>query len=430
MRLLVLSQFWYPENGVPQRRWTWLSKIFAGKGGEITVIAPPPHYRRDVGLRDALKSFVPRARKEVGPAGEEIFRSPFLFGGKSLASRAFSQAFIAFGALITVARNWKQIRAVDAVIGTVPALPTAVVSFLIARMVRVPYIIDLRDAWPDLMKEHRNWNRALETRSRHEALMGLGPIRVLSWIVEKGLNGLIDRADAIVVTSEDLAEQLRSRRSIHSTGESRQSVLTIRNVFPASVKLPVKRHSFNPKSLRVLYAGTLGRAQNLKNAIDAAAIAQSKGTPVELTFVGGGAAVADLQRYSESKGVNAEFFRGRSASDVAGFYEWADTALVHLTDWEPLDRAVPSKTYELMSAGIHISGVVKGETARIIETLGAGDTVSPEDPGELADLWSDLYREPSRLSVSTKGRLWVESQRSRVVPREIERLMKLIWNVK
>lgn len=76
----------------------------------------------------------------------------------------------------------------------------------------------------------------------------------------------------------------------------------------------------------------------------------------------------------------------RSAVEIVGFYEWADTALVHLTDWEPLDKAVSSKTYELMSVGIHISGVVKSETARIIKLFEAGDTVSPENPHELAEL--------------------------------------------
>ena len=78
MRLLVLSQFWYPENGVPQRRWTWLSNIFSEIGGGSSVVAPPPNYRRKLGFRDSLKSFLPNAQIETGPAGEVIYRSPSL----------------------------------------------------------------------------------------------------------------------------------------------------------------------------------------------------------------------------------------------------------------------------------------------------------------------------------------------------------------
>lgn len=430
MRLLVLSQFWYPENGVPQRRWTWLSNIFSEIGGDISVVAPPPNYRRKLGFKDSLKSFLPNTQIETGPAGEVIYRSPFLYAGESLAGRAFSQAFIAAGTLITVARNWGQVRKIDAVVGTVPALPTAVVSFLVARVLRVPYVIDLRDAWPDLMKEHRNWNRALATRSWHEKVLNLGPIRILSWLVEKGLNALLERANAIMVTSEDLGAQLRNKRSNRLTGQRQQLIITIRNVFPASVPKAVKRRSYDTHSLRVLYAGTLGRAQNLRNAVDAAVIAQKQGTPVELAFVGGGAAAGELQTYAGLREVNASFYQVRSAAEIVGFYEWADTALVHLTDWEPLDRAVPSKTYELMSVGIHISGVVKGETARIIKLLEAGDTVSPENPHELAELWTALYKNPSRLSITTKGGLWVESQRETVVPGEVKKMVEWIENLK
>lgn len=430
MRLLVLSQFWYPENGVPQRRWTWLSNIFADMGGVISVVAPPPNYRRKLGLVDSLKSFVPSSQIETGPAGEEIYRSPFLFAGESLAARAFSQAFIAAGALITVARDWSRIRTVDVVVGTVPALPTAVVSFLVARVARVPYVIDLRDAWPDLMKEHRNWNRALESRSRHEEIINSGPIRILSWIVEKGLNALLERADAIIVTSEDLAEKLRNQRSKYSNSQDQQLITTIRNVFPANVPKLVKRHPFDFKTLRVLYAGTLGRAQNLRNSIDAAAIAQEQGTPVELIFVGGGAAAGELEKYAGLMGANASFYRVRSAAEIVKFYEWADTALVHLTDWEPLDRAVPSKTYELMSLGIHISGVVNGETARIIKELDAGDIVEPENPHQLAELWTALFKDPARLSVTAKGRMWVESEREAVVPGEVKKIVNWIEHLK
>lgn len=52
MGLLVLSQFWYPENGVPQRRWTWLSNIFSEIGGDISVVAP----RQTIGESLALKT--------------------------------------------------------------------------------------------------------------------------------------------------------------------------------------------------------------------------------------------------------------------------------------------------------------------------------------------------------------------------------------
>ena len=80
---------------------------------------------------------------------------------------------------------------------------------------------------------------------------------------------------------------------------------------------------------------------------------------------------------------------------------------MHLTDWPALENAVPSKTYELMYARLHISGVVQGEAARLIEQFSAGHIVSPENPEALANLWVNLAENRDSLMVSDKARQWV-----------------------
>ena len=48
MRILLVTQYWYPENGVPQRRWSWLAKILIDAGHEVCVVAPPPRNSRSI----------------------------------------------------------------------------------------------------------------------------------------------------------------------------------------------------------------------------------------------------------------------------------------------------------------------------------------------------------------------------------------------
>ncbi|BFL74977.1 hypothetical protein M7M4_17290 [Corynebacterium pseudogenitalium] len=122
---------------------------------------------------------------------------------------------------------------------------------------------------------------------------------------------------------------------------------------------------------------------------------------------------------AEQLKVHAEFYFRRPADALDEHYEWADTALVHLTDWEPLERAVPSKTYELMSSGLHISGVVAGEAAEIIESCNAGEVVPPEKPEELAGLWVRLAKDPGQLRVGSLGREWVEKERTKIAPEKL-----------
>ena len=178
--------------------------------------------------------------------------------------------------------------------------------------------------------------------------------------------------------------------------------------------------------LNVLYAGTLGRAQNLENAIRAAEFAREMGISIHLRFVGDGAARQTLGELAAVSPVDIEFSDQKDAESLHLDYQWADTALVHLTNWEPLDRAIPSKTYELMTAGVHISGVLSGEAADLITELKSGDVVPPEDPLALARLWAELAQERWRLIVDDTGKRWVENERTIRTPKIFSEFFRAI----
>lgn len=420
MKILVVSQYWDPENGVPQRRWAWFSQILRGAGHEITVVTPPPHYLRDVSLRQwwRERGFKATPQPEVGRSGERIIRSGFFPGGQSITQKALNQAAVAVGALHAVLRPTGPLRGYkpDLVVGTVPAIPTAFVAQIAAKRYRVPYMIDLRDAWPELLSVSSSWNTGTGPPSLRQRLLSHGPLQVVSFITGRGLNWVLKHAALVMVTSRYLESDLCDRFA-RSSAAGRKAV-TVRNVFPPQTVVTKRPDlSSSATSLNVLYAGTLGRAQNLHNALIAAAIAADKGLHVHLRLVGAGAAKRQLIRAAEELGVAAEFENRRSADSLAEHYQWADTALVHLTDWEPLTRAVPSKTYEIMSQRLHISGVVAGETAELITELAAGDVVPPEDPDALAELWLALSKDRSRLAIGTQAAEWIENERHHIAPK-------------
>lgn len=398
---------------MPQRRWAWLSKILIRQGHEVTVVAPPAHYLREVNLVDWAKSVVARRfTVEQGASGERILRCWYFPSGRSLTKRIINQATVAMSMLFFRARLSKELKGYrpDLVIGTVPALPTSVVTYLVARTYGAPFVIDLRDAWPELLRENEDWNSAVGSPSIRERLARLGPMQVLAAVTERLMNFSLQRADGIITTSERLTNVLKKR------GRPNQVVETIRNVFPPKTQFKATYSQRRENSLNVLYAGTLGRAQKLENALRAAKLAQNAGCDIRLRLVGDGAAWEALHEEAARLGVSVEICHRQPAEELEDHYAWADTALVHLTDWEPLTRAVPSKTYELMSLGIHICGVVDGETADLIRRFGAGDVVPPESPQALADLWLELSRDRGRLKRTGKGAAWVEKERDDVVP--------------
>lgn len=417
LKVLVVSQYWYPENGVPQRRWTWLSQILTNAGYEVTVIAPPPHYQRKLSLKEWWTERKKSGPKNIlGPSGETIVRSGFIPEGNSLTLRALNQASVALGMVWLAIRKPAILQGYrpDIVIGTVPALPTSVVAATLAYLYRAPYLIDLRDAWPDLLQEANQWNRGVGEKSLRERVLSHGPLQVVTRLTRIVIDWVLENSDGILVTADYLRSQLHERPAIQRRG---MKISTIRNVFPPKtpvVRKPQLSTAYN--SLNVLYAGTLGRAQNLANAIEAANIVASKGININLRLVGAGAARDSLTELICNSGRHVFIENRRPADDLEDYYSWADTALVHLTDWEPLTRVVPSKTYELMEIGIHISGAVAGEAADLISSLEAGDVVPPESPEKLARLWIELAQNPERLKVSTKAAEWVARERSQVAP--------------
>ena len=424
MKVLVISQYWSPENGVPQRRWTWLSELLR-ENFALEVIAPPPHYRRNLKFLAWIRQVVERGRKnfELGPSGERIHRTFFIPSGNSLTQKALNQLTVAMGMMLKLfALSFgHSSKKPDVIIGTVPALPTAVVTYFASRVLRTPYVIDLRDAWPDLLSQSDQWNKSIGSRSFRELILSCGPLQVASWLTERSVNWVLEHASGVMVTSSHLEENLRSKFSKRGR---ELPLVTIRNVFPSRTDFVHRYMEKDAKAtLNVLYAGTIGRAQNLANAIEAARIAATSGVDVQLRFVGSGAAKEALSEIAEALDVNAEFYFRRPADALDEHYEWADTALVHLTDWEPLKRAVPSKTYELMSSGLHISGVVAGEAAEIIEKCNAGEVVPPERPEELAALWVHLANNPAALSVGNLGREWVEKERTEIAPEKLHSFM-------
>lgn len=408
MKILILSQYWWPENGVPQRRWSWLTKLLVDAGHEVSVIAPPPHYNRSFSFSDFRQSLQIRDKVEIGPSGERIHRSAYLPATNSLTARALNQGVVAAGMVL---RSLAQKAGKpDVIIGTVPALPTAAATQMIAKCLKAPYILDLRDAWPELLHEKDSWNEGTGNKSLREKALSKGPAQLVAAVVERALWHSYYSSNGMMFTAVFLEKKVKAQ--VEDKNQKPLPTRTVRNLFPAETIYWSTGKEVRPLGeLKVLYAGTLGRAQKLSNAIEAASIANEAGVKVSLRFVGAGATSAALREESRRLDVDIEFYGQVDASELAEHYEWCDTALVHLTAWEPLKAAIPSKTFELMQSGIHISGVVEGETASLISDLNAGAVVPPENPSALAELWIDLANNREPLKNLGTAKEWVENQR-------------------
>ncbi|MUU72410.1 glycosyltransferase [Pseudarthrobacter sp. GA104] len=373
--VLLLTHSYWPESSPPQRRWSAIVSEFRKQSWDVDVVTPVAHSPAE--SRKAFAGIGGKVfRSQPGPNGERIHRVPFLPHGKRHLWRLVDQCF---SALWTVPAGMFTRRA-DVVIVTVPSLPMMAAGYLLARLRRLPLVLEMRDAWPDLARD----------------------ARLVQGSVKSGFEIFADfvqrRADLVVTVTDGFADVLRSR------GIS--NVATISNglhvsSLPALPAPPLKREVFE-----ALYLGNHGESQNLETSIRASAIV---GDRMQLHMVGSGSRKPLLQKLARELGAPVTFHPSLHGQDVLDRYASADTCIVSLRDdWKSFETTIPSKTYEVLALGRHTTAMVLGEAARVISEADAGDIV-PNDPQALAGLWRGLAEDRTRLVRNGTSRAWVQN---------------------
>nr|WP_254456332.1 glycosyltransferase [Paeniglutamicibacter quisquiliarum] len=313
---------------------------------------------------------------EVGAHGEYIRSYASMKKSTGIAGKIIKNALD--GALM-LPRALLQARP-SVVIATVPALPTMFIGFIVSRIFNRPLLLEMRDAWPDLISDSRILRWKWLTKLAH-------------W----GVRGVQRRATMVVTVTDGFADIL-IRDGVHSVHAIHNGIST-RNFEPlsaASQRTDAKLH--------VLYLGNLGESQGLESMILASTMVSEN---VNVRMVGGGTASDRLKRYAESIDAKVDFRAPARGEALRSHYDWADTCVVSLRDdWASFNHTVPSKIYELLSLGQHITGIVKGEAAQIISAAAAGDIVD-HDPRNIAKLWQELHINRQKLDVGNTGRDWV-----------------------
>lgn len=394
MHVLIVAQQWSPERGIAQRRMQWITNALIAHGHSVAVLTAPPHYPLGHLLSDQPDHGPYSVSR--GPSGELIWRGNFRPHNFQLRTRVIDQAVIALTSLRMAIPALRRQRP-DIILATAPPLPAVSTAHILACLLRVPFVVDLRDAWPDLstyISSGGTTNSSASTGRRvFSALVHL-PAKVIGYEMS--------RAAGVVTTTASLASILGKRWDVPT--------LHISNLRAWKARPPLEcPPAADSDRLEILYTGTVGRAQGLANALDALDLLRERGVNVHLSLIGSGAQMSLLRAEAIRRDLPVTFYDSMPRDDVMKRYEDADTLLVHLEDWEPLRWTVPSKLYEAIGSGRHVTFVGAGDSADMVRESHAGDTVPPRDPRALAQLWERLSRDRSDLDVGTRGARWLAS---------------------
>lgn len=408
MRILLLTHYYDPETGPPQLRWSSLVREFVRAGHQVDVVAPPPHYP----LGRLLDTYDGEGAgsTEQGRHGETVHRVRFRPTSGRIGSILFDQLTSAVSSVVTVLRQREL--APDVIVATAPALPTLMAGWVLARTLRRPLLLEVRDAWPDLLAVVDRWEGG-ENR-RHPQVK-----RAVAHLAARFITLMQRSADYVVTTTSTFAEVLQ--------GRGVANVDVVRNTAHPLPNYAEHQNRQPDGQLRIVYVGTVGRAQGLETAVRALRIVQDAGIDVAMRVIGTGAGKNRVQQTAEALGVPVTVRGAQSRDQIHLHYRWADTFLIMLREWPALRMTVPSKLYEALQLGIHVSASVDGEAARIVTSTGAGFATPPGDAEALAAEWIALAKKLPVTPDQPQMRAWVRehAEESRVASNYLQILRAL-----
>lgn len=360
MRIAILTHYFPPEVGAPQRRLQALARGLAATGAEVSVHTCAPHYPEGVvhpTYRNSLRPSRSRA-DEV-----ELLRSFVLpAANRGVGRRLLDHASFALSASCAA----PSAGAVDVVVAETPPLFLAAAAPFYARVRGARLVLHVSDLWPDSAVAVG----AIESE----------PAIALARLLERHA---YRRATAIVAPTRGIELELTGRP---------EAAAKVRRISPAvdtdRFEMPPLRRD---GPLRVLYAGTVGMAQGLGTLVEAAR--RVGGGRVRVTIAGAGAELDEITVAAGRAG-NVRVLGAVDADTVTALYRDADAAVVLLRDRPIFRGALPTKTLEAMAAGRPLLLSAAGEAAEFVSDAGAGVVVPPEDVDALAHAMVGLAAMP------------------------------------
>ena len=360
MRLLIVSQYFWPENF----RINDLASELVRRGHVVTVLTGLPNYPSG----QIYEEFLIDSEKFSNYKDIRILRVPLLARGNG--SLRLLLNYLSFLISSCVLGPWKLRGQRFDLVLTCQLSPVTVglSGALLAWQKNAPMVMWVLDLWPDTLK----------------AIGAVKSPRLLSYV--GSLVGFIyRRCDFILAQSRSFIPKIESL-----AGSSIPVVYFpswAENVFQGvglttAPEVPVKERGFN-----VMFAGNVGEAQDFECILSAATLLKEHSN-IRWLIVGDGRKSAWVQNEIELRGLaECVILLGRHPVDrMPEFFSLADAMLVTLADQEIFSMTIPGKIQSYLASGKPIVAALNGEGADVIKSANAGFVCAAGNAAGLAEL--------------------------------------------
>lgn len=382
MNVTILTQYYAPEIGAPQRRLGHLAAAFRNRGHQVTVLTAMPSY--------------PKGRVYDGYGGllrvemlddVRVVRT-FIYPSQSASLLPRLANYFSFVASSLLLGGWKIDRC-DYLMTESPPLFLGGSGLALSWWKRARMIFNVSDLWP-------------------ESAVRVGMLRP-GWMLaaSERLEAFCYRHAWLVTgQSQTIIDSIANR---FPTVQARllSNGVDTRQFRPATGQAPSCTELHSGARCAAVYAGLHGLAQGLEQIVEAAALLAGR-ADLDIFLLGDGPTKASLVDRARALSLaNLHFRESVSADQMPGWLAGGDIAIVPLKVFIP--GAVPSKLYEAMAVGLPVVLVASGEPADIVRRHRAGMVVEPGDVKGLADALRTLASDSAlRRELGQNGRRAVE----------------------
>ncbi|WP_420176030.1 glycosyltransferase family 4 protein [Luteococcus sp. OSA5] len=369
MKILIIGVNYAPEISGIAPYTTAMAEGLAKQGHQVNVITGVPHYPQ----WSNYTNFTGLTRTEnINGVNVRRVRHVIGSGGMGL-SRILQELTFGLGAALS---PWHR---PDVVIAVSPALISTGLQVLRGRLTGMPVTVWVQDLYSNGAREIGGSNVKGQVLGRVEST--------------------ILKASAGVLVIHD-----RFRRHVVADlGVKDEDVCVSRNWSHINVDLAadpttVRRKYFGDAPLVAIHTGNMGAKQYLENVVEAARLADQRGSKVVFGLVGNGSRREALEELG--KGIDhLVFVPSLDDAEYAAMLQCADVLLVNEKPGLR-ESAVPSKLTSYFIQGKPVVAATEPDSATSdeVRAAGAGPIITPGDPAALLDAVEDMAGSVSRAS--------------------------------
>lgn len=381
MKILILTQYFPPEVGAAQTRLYETARALMRNGVDVDVFTSMPSYP----LGEIFDEYKGCFFKQDNIDGINIYRVwSYASNELGVFKRLFSYGSFTAFALFALAKVKPK---PDLIFVESPPLTLGVTGYLLGKLWRCPWILNISDLWPDSIF-------ALGAMSK-ESLAGKSMIKLEHFLYRK--------AFGITAVTEGMISDLLQKKHI-----PQNKLYYLPNGANVETFRPVQNLA-ERKQKNFIYAGRIGSAHGVEVIAKAADLTKHR-KDICYQIVGDGPELENLKKLSSNlKITNLEFINPVPLTEMPHKLNKAYAAFVTLRDLPLFKGTRPAKMMAPLAAGLPIIYSGAGEGAEMVKETGAGIVTPPEDEKALAEavLWlADHPQDAAEMGI--KGRKFAE----------------------